>query len=501
MSIPEDSAIWKWSRIALTIVVIAVAAMTFPRWWGPLNEWVAGTVTARRTTLEDGHDHGADDSHAGHDEHDDHGHDHAGHEESESLELSEQARRNIGLTEKYVRPVTLQTFRRSMTVPAIVAERPGRTRIRVATPLTGLITRIHAVQGEAVKPGTLLFDIRLTHEDLVQTQTEFLQALGELDVELREIARLREVSQSGAVPGRLILERQYAKEKLEALLTAQREALRLHGLSDRQVQEVEDSRRLLRELHIVVPEPEKSDNGELQLSTRPIQPVSFVQDAAATDPSGSPPLVMQELLVHRGQAVTAGEDLCVVADYRELYIEGQAFERDAGAIAHAQQQDWPVTAEFESTDGGGTVEGLEIAFLSNEVDADSRTLAFYVNLPNEIIRDRVNNRDQRFISWKYRPGQRLKLHVPVEEWENEIVVPVEAVAHEGAEYYVFQENGDHFDRVAVHVKYRDQTSVVIANDGSLFPGDVIAMRGAHQMQMALKNKAGGAVDPHAGHSH
>jgi len=124
-----------------------------------------------------------------------------------------------------------------------------------------------------------------------------------------------------------------------------------------------------------------------------------------------------------------------------------------------------------------------------------------VNLPNEIIRDRVNNRDQRFISWKYRPGQRLKLHVPVEEWENEIVVPVEAVAHEGAEYYVFQENGDHFDRVAVHVKYRDRTSVVIANDGSIFPGDVIAMRGAHQMQMALKNKAGGAVDPHAGHTH
>jgi hypothetical protein len=95
----------------------------------------------------------------------------------------------------------------------------------------------------------------------------------------------------------------------------------------------------------------------------------------------------------------------------------------------------------------------------------------------------------------------MQLRVPVEEMPLQIVVPVDAVASEGAEMFVFQQNGSHFDRVPVHVKYRDQYSVVIDNDGSLFPGDVIAMRGAHQMQMALKNKSGGAVDPHAGHNH
>ena len=55
--------------------------------------------------------------------------------------------------------------------------------------------------------------------------------------------------------------------------------------------------------------------------------------------------------------------------------------------------------------------------------------------------------------------------------------------------------------VPVHVKYRDQFSVVIANDGALFPGTYVAMRAAHQMQMALKNMSGGATDPHAGHNH
>ena len=107
----------------------------------------------------------------------------------------------------------------------------------------------------------------------------------------------------------------------------------------------------------------------------------------------------------------------------------------------------------------------------------------------------------RFVSWRYRPGQRLQLRIPVEQWEQQIVLPIEAVAREGAEYFVFQQNGTHFDRLPVHVKYRDQFSAVIANDWQLFPGDVVAMRNAHQMQMALKNKAGGGVDPHAGHNH
>ncbi len=95
----------------------------------------------------------------------------------------------------------------------------------------------------------------------------------------------------------------------------------------------------------------------------------------------------------------------------------------------------------------------------------------------------------------------MQLRVPVERIENQIVLPVDAVASAGAERFVFQENGDHFDRIPVHVIYQDQVWAVIENDGSVFPGDIIAYTGAHQMQMALKNKAGGAVDPHAGHNH
>jgi hypothetical protein len=95
----------------------------------------------------------------------------------------------------------------------------------------------------------------------------------------------------------------------------------------------------------------------------------------------------------------------------------------------------------------------------------------------------------------------MELRVPVEHWEDRIVLPVGAIVQEGAEAYVYRQDGDHFDRVPVHVEYRDQASVVIGRDGSLFPGDVVAARGAYQMHLALKNKTGGGIDPHAGHSH
>ena len=100
-------------------------------------------------------------------------------------------------------------------------------------------------------------------------------------------------------------------------------------------------------------------------------------------------------------------------------------------------------------------------------------------------------KDHRFITWKFRPGQRVQLQVPVETLADRIVLPVDAVAQDGAETYVFTPNGDHFDRRSVHVEYRDHDSVVIANDGSLFPGDLVAIDRRQQLQLALKNKSGG----------
>jgi multidrug efflux pump subunit AcrA (membrane-fusion protein) len=470
--------IQKWGFPALLCLVVVAAFLTRSMWWSPLTHWVEGTIQAQRPAADEQKDAEAEKPGGG---------------ASTSLELSAQARRNIGLDPESLRPLHLQTFRKTISVPAVVVERPGRTRIEVSTPLTGIITHVHSVAGEAVLPGTLLFEIRLTHEDLVRNQTDFVKTLGELDVEKKELARLKKIPEE-AIAGKILLEHEYAIDKLTASLNAQRESLRLHGLNEEQIEKLETNRSLLQSLQIYAPSVDSHSEDEFKFTQTKLSKVSL-------DDKPARPLVMQELHVKKGQSVTAGESLCELVDYSQLFVEGRAFERDANAVSAAMQRGWTVTAMFESSSGYEEKPDLPFAYVANKVDPETRTLSFFVDLPNTIVRDEQNSQNQRFITWKYRPGQRLQLLVPVEEWEKQFVLPVDAVVKEGAEYFVFQENGDHFDRIPVHVKYKDQTSVVIDNDGSLFPGNVIARRGAHQMQMALKNKSGGGADPHAGHTH
>lgn len=498
---PSFSAhsIWMKIRLAVGLLVLITAAVSSRFWYPAVSQFVDSTIQSAQHKSADSEHADSHDDHSDHSSHEDGGHAHAGHDESSSLELSSTALRNLGLTSDYLKPISPGTFFRSITVPAIVAARPGRTQIEVSTPLTGVVTHVHAVTGETVTPGTLLFEIRLTHEELVTAQTDFLRTLGELEVEKLEVARLESVAESGAISGRSLLERKYARDRLEAHIRAQREALRLHGLSDRQIDEIATQRKLLMSLSVVTPEIDTHDHkDELRLSNRPVTPVSYSLEEAL---DADHPLAIGDLRVRKGQSVQAGETLCVVSDLEELFIEGQAFEQDGPALTRAIENGWTVTAIFPGEPDDEIVTGLPIAFVGNEVDSHARTLPCFVHLQNSIVRDQQNESGQRFVSWKYRPGQRLQLRIPVEEWKDQIVVPVDAVVQEGADWYVFQQNGSHFDRVAVHVIHRDSAYAVIANDGSVFPGDVIALKSAHQMQMALKNKSGAGADPHAGHSH
>lgn len=408
------------------------------------------------------------------------GHDHAGHDDhgtADSLEISEQARKNIGLR---VAKAELSSFTKTISVPGMVAERPGRSTLLVTAPMTGIVAKIYAIEGEALAPGRKLFDLRLTHEELVQSQADLLETAEQLDVTAREIKRIERLTENGGLAGKQLLERQYEHQKLEAVLHSKREALLLHGLTGSQVDAILKKRELLKELTVVVPATVDEEGG------------------VATETS----FQVQSLKAAPGQHVTAGETLVTLADHAELYIQGEAFERDVAAISQAADAGAAVSATLESA--GGRPElltDLRVLYLASKVDADTRTLDFFVTLPNQLQRDARLPNGHRFLAWRFRPGQRVQLEIPIETLENRLVLPVEAVAQDGVETYVFTPNGDHLERRTVHVEYRDAHRAVIANDGSLFAGETVAITGAQQLQLALKNKAGGGIDPHAGHHH
>lgn len=476
----------RWGVLVLLIGSAIAGGATYKRWWPWLTANVDRIVQSRKSKSPEEDAQKRPDSH---------------HSETQKIEVNAQALANLGLTSEYLKPLVLGNYQRTIAIPAIVMPRPGRTQIRVSSPLSGVVTHVHAVTGQAVLPGELLFKVRLTYEDLVETQTQFLKSVSELEVENREIARLEQVVQSGGVPAKSLLERRYAKDKLEAYLASLRESLKLHGLSAEQIKSIEKDRKLLRDLTISAPNIDAHDEDEhLRLSTAPMRTAAFpLHGPPQKDPVK--PLIIEELKVEKGQGVTSGELLCTLSDYSALYIEGRAFEQDAPAVATAAEKGWTITAIVPSTDSQELLSELKLAYVANSVDSASRTLSFFVELPNQILRDENRAEGQRFISWKYRIGQRLQLLVPVEVWEQQIILPVEAVVKDGADWFVFQQNGGGFTRVPVHVQYRDQNNVVIENNGAINLGDVIAHRSAHQLQMAIKNNSGGGADPHAGHTH
>lgn len=452
------------------IAVVALVAAILYRWWlPPVQRLVASRFTAEADeeakSKEPAGDHGG------------HAHDHAGHDEGNSLEMSEQARKNIGLR---VEAVKTGPYTKSISVPGIVVERPGRSVIKVTALMTGVITRIYPIQGQAVEPGQKLFDLRLTHEELVQSQADLLKTAEELEVNEREINRIERLTQNSAIPRKQMVGLQYERQKLEVVMRSKRQELLLHGLTNEQVDGILQKHELLKDMAVTAP---AADEGGMSV------------------PAGAV-FQIQSLEVEQGQHVEAGASLAVLVDHAELYIEGEAFERDVALINRAAVEKANVSAVLEAEGGKPEViSKLRILYLDSKVDLDTRTQDFFVTLPNVMERDEMLDGGRRFIAWKYRPGQRVQLQVPIETLENRIVLPIEAVAQDGVEFYVFAPNGNHFDRIPVHVEHRDTRWAVIANDGSIFPGDLVAVNGAQQLQLALKNKAGGGIDPHAGHNH
>ncbi len=462
----------RWLNRTRLVVVLAVltgvaaASGAVMVWYPQLPELVAAELGFRDSQHEadDGHDHGsAEETKTDPTVEAEDGHDHASHageehpesveaapafdhrhNEAETIKLSAQAQANIGVQ---LTRVELQPFDRSVTLPGMVVERPGWSIVEV---------------------------------DLLQVQTDFLRTVEELDVIGREIARLEKIAADGVIAGKTLLERKYDQQRQGAMLRTLRQALLLHGLSGEQVDTIMRTRSLFQELTIFAP-------------------------VAKTDSSGPTlPKVLQvrQLNVSQGRAVTAGDALCALANYAELYIEGQAFEQDMPSIVQvaAEKRDVAVSLDAKHADPVN-LSDLKILYMDDLVDAQSRTFHFYITLPNQLLREDKSPQGQRFVYWQFRPGQRAQISLPVERWEDRIVLPVEAVASDGAEFYVFEANGDHFDRRSVNVEFRDQRSAVIANDGSLRIGSQVAKSAAHQMQLSMKNKAGGGVDPHAGHNH
>ncbi|MDO4557558.1 MAG: efflux RND transporter periplasmic adaptor subunit, partial [Planctomycetia bacterium] len=292
-----------------------------------------------------------------------------------SIALSVTARRNLRL--EYAR-IEAGNFEQTTPVPGMIVERPGRSMYVVSAPMTGLVERIYPIEGETVAPGSPLFDLRMTHEDLVVAQTSYLETILSLEVVEREVERLRKVAEAGAVAGRTLLEQQYQLEKLRGMMRAQRQQLLLHGLSDAQIDQISQSRSLISTLTIPTPAPRSPESTPATGSSETGSSAGTETSAELEEITGTAEFwLVSRLQVSPGQHVQAGETLAQLSDASVLYVEGRTFEPDIPLLERMFRDRTlfsavPEARDPEEGEDQNLISGLTLASLADRVDPTSR---------------------------------------------------------------------------------------------------------------------------------
>lgn len=403
-----------------------------------------------------------------------------GHAHPEQVKLSPQARQNLKLETDTVAP---EPYWRKLLIPGVVVDRPGESDRGVAARFAAVVEKIHAKPGDTVAAGDPLFTLRVASDVVLGWQRDLATAKTTLVTETanRDLVA-KQVADKVVAPNALI----EPKKKVD-VATAQvdllRRQLKAFGLSASQIEDVEAG-NIITEMVVAAPLAEEA------------APATLATKGAAV-------YEVQKLKVTLGEAVQAGQTLAMLARHQRLYVEGLAFKSEAAALAKLAEQKVAVSVEFTDDTPGEWPEQppLVIDRLANEVDPATRTFSFYLPLDNQ---SRTFERDGKTRSvWRYRPGQRVQLRVPVQKIGDAVLVlPAGAVVREGGDAYAFVQNGDTFVRKAVRVLYDDRTDVVLADDGSLPAGAFVVRNQAAALNRAIKAQAaGGGGDPHAGHSH
>jgi len=399
-------------------------------------------------------------------------------EEPKVLKLSPQARKNLGLVAK---PARTQTYWRTIQVPGEIVDRPGRSDRGVTSPAVGVVSEVHAFPGDTVRPGERLFTLRLFSEYLQNTQKELFSSTKETQLIGEQIERLSPLADKRVIPRTQIIDLENQLRRLAAVIQSHRQDLLTRGLNPKQIESVSNG-QFVSTVDVVAP-PRVEDRDKL---------VTIQQTAYQEGNGGDEQFAfeVQELNAELGQQVQAGQLLITLANHGSLYLEGHAFKREAPYLEKAAQNGWDISVEFAEDDPQSwpkLEQTFEIRYLSNSIDEQSRTFAFFIPLENQSRSYEKNG--ETFVVWRFRPGQRLRLHVPIEELKDVLVLPSAAIAREGPEAYVFQQNGDLFNRIPVQVLHEDRLNIVIANDGSVTPGLYLAQSAAASLNRVLKAQA------------
>jgi cobalt-zinc-cadmium efflux system membrane fusion protein len=375
-----------------------------------------------------------------------------------SVKLSDEAVRGLDLRSEEVR---LEDYPKVIEVPGVTIDAHGRGRA-VSVPVAGVVSKVHVTPGEAVRTGDKLFTVKLASEFVQNTQTELARSAKDLVAATQRRDQTAKLVASGTKAGIDLVDDENRVRALNSQVEGHRNQLLLFGLSTKQVEQVEGGGRVT-EIEIVVPPAN--------------EPASAASIPFAFE--------VESIAVAQGQGVTGGQLLARLADYRKLWIEGQAFEAEAGLITDATGEGRPVGVDFLEPTARGSVSEMRLVIHSvGKTDPTTRTFPFYTVLDNEV--KPYERGSKTYLSWRYRPGRQVRLRVPTGTIPHVIVLPTDAIVREGPDTFVFRQNGDAFDRKAVVIVAEDRLNVAITPGNGIEAGVSVLRNNAAAVNRALK---------------
>jgi len=308
----------------------------------------------------------------------------------------------------------------SRRYPAEVAV-PNRQLRVVAAPQGGVLESLLVAEGERVAVGQVLAELR--SPELVDAQSQYLEAVTRLELIESELARDRTLFREGVIAERRLLESQSKQRELTTMVEQRLQLLELAGFSREDIMTLARTRRLTSRLSVRAPI------------------------------SG----VVLEQMVSTGQSVATAAPLYRVAELNPLWLEIHVpVERIAGL-----REGGRVVLPGANTAG-------TIVTIGRMVHGQDQGVLVRAEITEGIA--------------ELRPGQFVEVQLGAEAQGKGWRVPLESVVRHAGNAYVFVSRDGGFEALPVQVLAEEEGSAVVA--GELTAADRLAVTGVVAVKAA-----------------
>lgn len=297
---------------------------------------------------------------------------------------------------------------------------PPQNRATISAPLGGVVSVVNFYPGDYVKKGEAL--CRLQNELYIQLQSDYLNALNQVDFLQNEFNRKQKLFEAKAISEKDFLNQKVVFNQEKIKINALEEKLKWAGFNLNQIQE----------------------NG--------IQP--YLQISSPI--SG----YITEVKVNLGKQVNQGETLYELIDNSHLHLELNVYQKDINAVKPKQ------VIEFKLPESDQIFFG-EVYLVGQKIDPENRTINVHGHFEEK--------------TEMLKTGSILQAKI-ITSSDSVLAIPKTATFEENGKVYAFIENADHFEKIEISEGKSDEDFIEIIGNKEKYKNLNFVLEGVYYLK-------------------